>query len=199
VTIDPSASRKIDRYIYEAADFAQPICTKLREIIRKADPKIVEDWKWGPNFNKDGMVCGFGACKSHVTLTFFRGAAMKDPKKILAGCSDDNAHNRSIKFRGVDEIDEKTLSAYVREATAINSKGITVPLRRAQIPSPPDLQEALDANTKAKNFFDGLTPGYRREFIAWVVEAKRPETRERRIRESLAMLAEGRRLHDEYR
>lgn len=66
--IQPDASKKIDAYIAKAQAFAQPIGRKLRELIQKAHADIVEDWKWGaPNFHKDGMVCGLGAFKQHVT------------------------------------------------------------------------------------------------------------------------------------
>lgn len=197
--IHPNASREIDRSIASAPAFARPICRKLREIIRRADPGIVEDWKWGPNFNKGGMVCGFGAFKAHVTLTFFRGSLLKDPAKILAPCSASNAHNRSVKFASADEIDEKTLSAYVKEAAALNGKGVKAPARRKEIPVPPDLRKALGAQAKARAYFDGLTPGYRREYVEWIVEAKRPETRTERIRTTVRQCAEGKTLHFKYR
>jgi len=197
--IRPDAGKRIDEYIASVPDFAKPICRKLRAVVRKADPGIVEDWKWGPNFNKQGMVCGFGAFKAHVTFTFFKGSHLKDPKKILAGCSDDNAHNRSIKFTRVDDVDEKTLAAFVREAAALNVKGVRVEARRAEIPLPADLRKALSENAAARKYFDGLTPGYRREYIEWVVQAKRPETRLQRIETTVRQCRGKKTLHFKYR
>lgn len=197
--IRPDARKRIDEYIASVPDFAKPICRKLRAVVRKADPGIVEDWKWGPNFNKQGMVCGFGAFKAHVTFTFFKGSHLKDPKGILAGCSDDNAHNRSIKFRRVEEVDEKTLAAFVREAAALNVKGVKVEARRAEIPLPADLGKALAGKAAARKYFDGLTPGYRREYIEWVVQAKRPETRLQRIETTVRQCREKKTLHFKYR
>ena len=83
MAIHPNATQEIDRYIAKAPEFARPICARIRALIHKADPDIVEDWKWGPNFNKHGMICGFGAFKEHVSLGFFKGELLKDPKKLL--------------------------------------------------------------------------------------------------------------------
>lgn len=70
--------KRIESYFDEAPSFAGDICRKLRHIIFKAEPEIVEDWKWGPNYSKNGMVCGIGAFQKHVSLAFFQGAHMKD-------------------------------------------------------------------------------------------------------------------------
>ena len=196
--IHPKASQEIDKYVAALDGFAKPICKKLREVIRKADPDIVEDWKWGPNFNKNGMICGFGAFKEHVSFTFFQGAAMKDPKKILAPCSADNAHNRTVKFRDVDEIDEKTLAAYVKEAAALNAKGVQAPAKKAAIAVPPDVKKALAGNAKAKAFFDALAPGYQRDYLEWIVQAKQPATRSTRIETTVKQCAEGKRRNWKY-
>jgi hypothetical protein len=74
----PNATALVNEYITKTLAFTPPIYNKLREIFFKAEPEIVEDWTWGPNYSKNGMVCGFGAFKQHVSLAFFRGALMKD-------------------------------------------------------------------------------------------------------------------------
>lgn len=186
--IRADASERIDRYFLAAAPFARPICETLRRLIHKAEPAIIEDWKWGPNFNKDGMVCGIGAFTSHVTLTFFQGALLKDPKKILLhGTS--NAQNRSVKFSSVDEIDERTIIAYVREAARNNAQGLKArpPVKSLTVPT--DLRKALAAKTRAREFFDGLAYTHRKEYIQWISGAKKPETRSRRLRQALALLS----------
>jgi uncharacterized protein YdeI (YjbR/CyaY-like superfamily) len=198
MAIHPKAKQNIDRYVASAPEFARPICHRLRELIHKADPGIVEDWKWGPNFNRQGMVCGFGAFKEHVTLAFFKGALLEDPKKLLVDCSGSNAHNRSLKFRSVRDIDEKTLIAYVREAAKLNEEGAQGERRRAEIPLPADLKAALAKDKEAKKAFLELTPGYRREYLEWVVQAKRPETRAARIETTVKQSREGKTLHYKY-
>ena len=103
--VHPNAKQEIDAYIEEMQPFAKAICKKLRSIILKADPSIQEDWKWGPHYSSNGMVCGYGGFQKHVKLTFFNGAGMKDPKKLFNHCVD-NEFSRSIKYTDIKEIDE---------------------------------------------------------------------------------------------
>jgi len=196
--IHPHATKEIDRYIASMAPFAQPICRKLRVLIHKAEPAIVEDWKWGPNFNKDGMVCGFGAFKEFVSIAFFKGALLKDPKKMLIDCSGSNAGSRRIHYYSVDDIDEKALLAFIKEAVALNVKGVKPPARRAKLPMPAELKSALAKNAKAKAFFDDLTPGYQREYSEHVLQAKRPETRMERIKKAVKQCSEQKKLNYKY-
>jgi uncharacterized protein YdeI (YjbR/CyaY-like superfamily) len=186
--IREDASSRIDQYIARAAPFARPICRRLRKIIHKADAGIVEDWKWGPNFNKAGMVCGIWAFKSHVSLTFFQGALLKDPKKILIhGAA--NAQNRAVRFMSPGEIPERTLLSYVREAVRNNERGLkAIPLPKV-LKAPPDFRKALDSRARAKKFFDALSYTHRKDYIVWITSARRAETRARRITLALAMLS----------
>ena len=199
MAIHPKAKQEIDKYISSAAPFAQPICRKLRALIRKADPGIVEDWKWGPNFNKQGMICGFGAFKEHVSLAFFRGALLKDPGKLLEDCSGSNAHNRTVKFRTVADVDERALIGFVKQAVQLNESGVKGEVRRADIPMPADLKAALAKDAKARAAFEKFTPGYRREYLEWIVGAKRPETRAQRIETTIKQSREGKSLHWKYK
>ncbi len=179
------ASKRIDAYIKAAAPFAKKICTTLRDIIRTADSDIVEDWKWGPNYSKNGMVCGFGAFKQHVTLTFFRGDAMKDARALF-NYGSSNAHNRSIKFTSAAEIDRRILTSYIREAIAINTAG--PPRVKKAVEIPVELQEAFMRSPKLRNAFIGLTFTAKKEIVLGVLSAKRPETRARRMARALVTL-----------
>jgi len=196
--IREDAPERIDAYIAKAAGIAQPICARLRELIGKADGRIVEDWKWGPNFNREGMVCGIGAFKKHVSLHFFKGSLMKDPKKMFRDAADAKG-SRSIVFAAVDEIDAKAVTAYVREAVKLNLAGEKVAVKKPAARMPADLNQALAADGAANEFFNGLTPGYRREYVEWVTTAKRDATREKRIAGTVERCARGERLHDRYR
>ena len=197
-TIREDAPERIDAYIAKAAEFARPICSRLRDLIHEADGAIVEDWKWGPNFNLEGMVCGIGAFKQHVTLHFFKGSLMKDPGKLFRDSADAKG-SRSIKFTDVDEIDAKAVVAYVKQAVKLNVKGEKVAVKKPAARLPADLKKALVADEAAGEFFDGLTPGYRRDFIEWVTTAKREATREKRVAGTVEKCARGERLNDKYR
>jgi hypothetical protein len=183
----PDAKRMIDAYIANSAPFAQPICRKLRTTILRAQPEIVEDWKWGPNYCCNGMVCGFGAFKQHVTLTFFRGDAMKDTKKLFVA-GESNKHNRNIKFSDVNEFDEKTLTAYINEAVRINVKGIAIKERTIVLPA--DFKGAL-RKKKLLETYDTMSYTNRKEFAQWILGAKKEETRQSRIERAVKLIARG--------
>jgi len=197
--IRPDAGKLIDAYIASMPEFARPICKQLRTLIHKADPEIIEDWKWGPNFNKQGMLCGFGAFKAHVTFTFFKGSQLKDPKRMLEPCSAGNANNRSIKFQNAGEIPEAALIALVKEAVRLNAQGVKRRPVRAALPMPKDLVAALKKNAKAAKYFEALSPSCKREYIEWILQAKRPETRTERIARTVKQCGAGRSLNYKYK
>jgi len=196
--IREDAPERIDEYIAEAADFARPICLRLRKLVHEADGKIVEDWKWGPNFNREGMVCGIGAFKQHVSLHFFKGSLMEDPKKLFRDAADKKG-SRSIKFTDVSGINDAAVKAYVRQAVKLNRAGQKVAVKKPAVRLPADLKRAMEASSGAKRFFDALAPGYRREFIEWVTTAKREATREQRVAGTVEKCARGEKLNDKYR
>ena len=193
----PHAAQEISDYIDAMPDFARAICNKLRNIILNVDKNIVEDWKWGPNYSCNGMICGYGAFKHHVKFTFYNGSGMSDGKKLFNHCVD-NEFNRSIKYTALEEIDEKAITAYVRESIEVNRKGFkrVAPSKAPQIPD--DLQTALSKNKVATNFFQQLSPGYQKDFVQWVTSAKRNETRTDRISKVVKMCREKRRMNDQY-
>ncbi len=198
MAIRPDASAKIDTYIAQAPAFARPICTRLRAVIHETDPTIREDWKWGPNFNKKGMVCGFGAFKDHVTLTFFMGALLRDPHRILEH-GGKNRHNRSIKFTSPAQVDERLLMGYIKEAIRINEKGIKSRPRPPRIVLPPDLKKALAASKKATEQFSRLAHTHKKEYVNWVKDAKKKDTRKKRVKQAVVRIARGIKMHEMYR
>lgn len=193
-----TASEEISKYIDALPDFSKAICTKLRSIMLKAGKDLKEEWKWGPHYSCNGMVCGFGAFKEHVKFTFFNGAAMKDPQHLFNHCVD-NEFSRSIKYTDVSEIDEKAILAYVKESMAVNKSGFKRQVKDKTVIVPEELQQALAKNKKAHTFFEGLTYGYKKEFVELVTAAKREETRVERIKKIVALCAEGKRLNDKYK
>ena len=185
--VNNEAKKLIDEYLDDLPDFSREICIKLRELIHAADPEIQEDWKWGPNFNKQGMLCGFGAFREHVSFTFFEGAAMKDPKKLFTE-GQANAHNRGIKYRTVSEIDEKVLIRYIQEAMAINAQGIKKIERTIIIPD--DFKQAMKI-AHVLDKFESSNYTNRKEYVNWIESAKKLETRESRIQRAVDKIAQG--------
>jgi hypothetical protein len=191
----PNASKEIDAYIEKLAPFAKAICQKLRSIILKADPSITEDWKWGPHYSSHGMVCGYGGFQKHVKFTFFNGSGMKDTKGLFNHCVD-NEFSRSIKYTDLKEIDEKLLTAYIKESVAVNQKGFKREVKDKTVDVPADLEKALAKNKTASAFFHGLSYGYKKDYVNWITEAKRPETRVDRVAKLVARCAQGLRMND---
>lgn len=192
------AQKEISAYIGSMQPFAQAICKKLRAIILKADPSIKEEWKWGPHYSSNGMVCGYGGFQKHVKLTFFNGSAMKDSKQLFNHCVD-NEFSRSVKYTDVSEIDENLITEYVKESVAVNQKGFKREVKDKSVEVPADLQDALNKNKSAAKFFNDLTYGYKKEYVEWVTTAKREETRKERIAKVVAMSKEGKTLNDKYK
>ena len=197
---NPQASLLITEAIEKMEPFAQAICTKLRRILNVHFPELIEDWKWGPNYYYEGMVCGFWGMKKHASLIFHNGSTLKDPKKILIQMPG-SLNTRHMRYTDVNQVDEKTVIAYVKEAISINKKGIgKVKLSADQkiVELHPEFKKAL---TKAKVLakFEDLTYYKRKEMAQWVNDAKRDETRNARIEKSVMMVKEGKGVMDKYK
>ena len=194
----PNAKAMIDEGIKGAEPFARAICTKLREIIFKAEPTIIEDWKWGPNYYKDGMVCGFWYFKHHVTFTFFQGAMLKDEKNVLQ-VNSGNIHNRHLKFTDIKQINERLLIQYLREAVKNNQKGLKI-IQSADktVVIPADIKKLMVKNKVLVNF-EELSYSKRKDYVQWVESAKQDETRMRRMLQAIDKLKLSLGLNDHYK
>jgi hypothetical protein len=118
-----SPSRLIDARIEELDDWRGETLSKLRALIKKADPAVVEEWKWRgvPVWSHDGLICTGETYKNVVKLTFFKGAQMKDPKKLFNSSLEGNAR-RAIDFHEGDKLDEAAFKALIREAVTLNTR-----------------------------------------------------------------------------
>ena len=116
----PNASQRITNLIAELGDWRGKVLVRLREVILDAAPDITEEWKWGSAvWTNEGLVCSAGAFKDHVKLNFFKGASLKDPKRLFnAGL--DAKFTRAIDFKEGDDIDASALKALIRAAVAYN-------------------------------------------------------------------------------
>ena len=189
------ATSEVLKYIEKMPEFAKKICKKLRAIILKTDPEIREDWKWGPNYNFNGMVCGFGGFTQHVKFTFFNGSEMKDPHNLFNHCVD-NEFSRSIKYTDVSEIDEKIITEYVRESIDINKKGFKRIVKNKSVEVPDFLEKRIRKNKAAFTFFNNLSYGYKKDYVQWITTAKREETRNERIEKLIKKCEKGKKMND---
>jgi hypothetical protein len=116
-----SPSQLIDARIKELGDWRGKILSRLRALIKEADPEVVEEWKWRgvPVWSHDGLICTGETYKSIVKMTFAKGAALKDPSRLFNSSLEGNTR-RAIDFHEGDKIDEKALKTLIRAAVTLN-------------------------------------------------------------------------------
>jgi len=193
---------RIDAYIEKAADFAQPILKHLRQTVHAACPDVEETMKWSsPHFLYKGMLCGMSAFKQHCAFGFWKG-------KLVVGDDGRTLEDAMGQFGRITTLRDlppkKTLIAYIKKAMALNEEGVPSPMRaKRAAPKPPvavpdDLAAMLRKNKKAQTTFDAFSPSHRREYVEWIGEAKREETRKKRLQTTIEWLAEGKSRHWKY-
>ena len=115
-----SPSQLVDQRIKELGGWRGKTLQRIRSVVKSADPKIVEEWKWSvPVWSCDGIICTGEAYKSAVKMTFAKGASLKDPSGLFNSSLEGNTR-RAIDFREGEKINEKALKTLVRAAVALN-------------------------------------------------------------------------------
>jgi len=116
-----SPSQLIDARIKELGDWRGQMLSRLRNLVKEADPEVVEEWKWRgvPVWSHDGLICTGETYKKVVKMTFAKGAALKDPSGLFNSSLDGNTR-RAIDFHEDEKIDEGALKALVRAAVTLN-------------------------------------------------------------------------------
>lgn len=188
---------RIDAYIAKSAPFARPVLSHLRALLHEACPGVEETMKWSmPSFLHEGRIlCGMAAFKEHCTFGFWH----KGMVEVLGkdGAKGDSAMGSFGRITAIADLPkEKVLLRYIRQAVRLGSSGEPArpkPEREtaALVAVPPDLAKALKQNAAARSTFRSLSPSHRKEYVEWITEAKRDETRRRRLATTLEWLAEG--------
>ena len=116
-----SPSKLIDARIKELEDWRGEVLSRVRTLIRQADPKVVEEWKWSvPVWSHDGLICTGETYKKAVKLTFAKGASLKDPLHLFNSSLEGNTR-RAIDIREGEKINESALKSLIRSAVALNT------------------------------------------------------------------------------
>ena len=199
-------NHKVDAYIAKAQPFAQPILTHIRGLVHKACPEVEEALKWSmPFFTLRGIVIGhMAAFKQHCSVSFW-GPEMN---AILneAGLHSEDGMGSLGKITSLKDLppDKKLLGYYRHAAELIATGERTKSLVRTaksvkpapQIPA--ELAAALKQNKAAAKVFAAFSPSCQREYADWITEAKRPETKEKRITQAIEWIAEGKQRNWKY-
>ena len=200
---------RVDAYIGKAQPFAQPILTHMRKLMHKGCPGIQEDMKWShPFFLYEGtIVAHMAAFKEHCTFGFWGEEIAGELRKKMA--VKDGAMGTLGRITSVKDLPpEKQMLDWVRQAGEFIASGnYTSPMsaRRKVVKAPkpvpeapPEFAAALQKNKKASKVFDEFSPSCKREYVEWIAEAKRPETREKRIATAVEWIAEGKQRNWKY-
>jgi uncharacterized protein YdeI (YjbR/CyaY-like superfamily) len=181
---------RVDAYIEKSAEFAIPVLSRLREVVHAACPDVQETMKWNsPHFDYRGPMCGMAAFKEHCAFGFWKGSL------IVENASDEAMGQLGRVARLGDLPPEKTLTGWIKKAMRLNEEGVKAPravrTNKAEAGVPEDMRKALGKNARARAAFEGFSPSHRREYVEWIEEAKRAETRARRLATAIEWMAEG--------
>ncbi len=190
---------RVDAYIERQAGFAKPILEHIRTAVHAACPEAEETLKWSsPTFMYKGeMLAHMAAFKAHAAFGFWRGS-------LVTG--EENERQTAMgQFGRLTSIDDlpapEALEELIKKAVALAEAGVKPPRNKtvkAPAEAPADLVAALRENVAASATFEGFSPSCRREYVEWVMEAKRPETRSKRIAEAVEWMAEGKKRNWKY-
>jgi uncharacterized protein YdhG (YjbR/CyaY superfamily) len=189
---------RVDAYVASANSFARPILKKLRAWMHKHCPDCVETIKWSaPHFEyKDKMYGGMSAFKEHCAFGFWH-PMMRRNDNSLEGMGSFG------KIRSLADLPpEGHFATMAQEAMKLTDENVKPPAKpkkkRETLVVPADLKAALAKSKKAAATFDAFSYSHKKEYIQWISEAKREETRAARLKQAVAMMAEGKQRHWKY-
>ncbi len=194
-TTDP----RVDEYIANAAEFAQPILAHLRAVIHAACPEVKETIKWSmPNFDYHGILCSFAAFKQHCTFGFWKA-------ELLLAAEDDKGREAMGQFGRITSVKDlppkKVLTAYIKKAMKLNEEGVKVARPKApprELVVPDYFIAALEANPRAYEVFNAFSTSAKRDYCDWLTEAKTEATRGKRMAQAVEWIAEGKKRNWKY-
>jgi uncharacterized protein YdeI (YjbR/CyaY-like superfamily) len=181
---------RVDDYIKRAAPFARPILKHLRKIVHVGCPDVEETIKWqSPFFERKGIISFMAAFKQHCVFGYWKGA-------LIFGKKNKGAMGQFGRITSMRDLpDKKTLIGFVRKGAELNEAGVQKspprPRAKQKITVPSDLRAALQRNAKARKTFENFSYSHRKEYVDWITDAKRDETRKRRLQTAIQWMAKG--------
>jgi uncharacterized protein YdeI (YjbR/CyaY-like superfamily) len=194
----------VDAYIAKSADFAKPILTHIRELVHQGCPEVEETLKWSmPFFTYKGMLCHMAAFKSHCSLGFWKSKLVMGNENSSSNDEKDGMGQFGRISSLKDLPSDKKMLAYIKEAKRLNDEGIQKPSKpkpkgARELAIPAELSAALKKNKKASAAFEGFSYSHKKEYVDWLTEAKREETKSQRLATTIGWLAEGKPRHWKY-
>lgn len=198
--VDCSHARTKDpgEWLQTCPDFSQPLAEQVVEWFLNWEPDLAESIKWNMLcFSGRKLVCGLSACQKHLGITFFRGTELPDPAQLFSPGGERNTNIRSLRLTSLDDVNHAALRDLLQAAVALDADPTIPPAPKAKRkpwPVPAFFKQALaeKRNRAAAEGFKKLSPTCQREYLVWLTMAKQPETRARRLAQTLAALKSGR-------
>ena len=190
---------KVDAYIEKAEDFAKPILIHLRSLVHKARPDVAEAMKWSMPFFTihDKNLANMAAFNEHAVFGFWEGLNVSTPKVDEA-----MGHFGRIKSESDLPPDEEMIAMIKSVAEKLENRKPVKTGKKKPVKLPPmqdDFAAAIAANARAQKTYDDFAPSHKRDYLEWVIEAKREATRQKRIDQAVEWMAEGKDRNWKYR
>ena len=193
-------AKSVDEYIADVGSWKSEL-KRLREILQSTE--LEEDVKWGcPCYTYNGKnVVGMAGFKSYFGLWFHQGALLKDQKKVLMNAQEGRTKAlRQWRMQTARDIKPTIIKSYVREAIKLAEAGKQIaPERKKPLVVPPELKKELGANKQAREKFKNMRLSLQREYADYIADAKREDTKLRRLEKIMPVIKAGSGLHDKYR
>ncbi len=192
-------AKTVEEYFDDHSEYRKEL-EQLRSILNSTE--LVETVKWGiPTYTINNKnVAGIGAFQSYFGIWFFNGVFMKDPAKKMINAQEGKTKGmRQWRFESASEIDEKLIISYLEEAIQNQKDGKEVKPEKKPLILPDELKEALASDSKLSEQFDQLSLTNRRDYAEHITEAKREETKQKRLEKIIPMIKEGVGLNDKYK
>lgn len=188
-------TRNPDEWVANAPAFSQSMAEQVREWILRWEPDLTEAIKWNMLcFSGRKLVCGLSACQHHLGVTFFRGTELRESTTLFTS-GESNTSIQSIRVTSLDDLSQRALRQLLHAAVQLDANPDVPPppqVKREEWPMPEALAKALKKNKAAAAGFEKMSKSCQREYKVWISTAKQPETIARRLKETIAALADGR-------
>jgi len=195
---------QINSYIAEQPEWQRRLLVRLRQLIHAHDTEVEETWRWNaPGFDHGGIMIGLHGFKTCVSVWFHKGALLKDTHGLFVLTEKDEERGiRKYKVNEGEPINEKAFADLVKQAVKLNGAGTKLgdakPASKALV-VPPELENCLKKDEEAWEHWENFNHSHKKEYVEWIDDAKKDETRKRRIAQALEMIREGVGKEDKHR
>ena len=203
-SLNMQPQEQINSFIAEQPEWQRRMMVRLRQLVHAADPEVEEVWRAStPAFDHDGPMVSLHAFKTCVSVWFHKGALLKDPHGLFKlSEKDEERAVRKFKVNEGETINEKAFQDLVKQAVKLNEAGLKAvepKVAKKEVALPAEMESCLRRDEEAWEHWERFSPSHKKEYVEWVNDARKDETRKRRIAQALEMIREGVGKEDKHR